>query len=460
MKRTMCLALGATLALATAACGGDDVNHVDNPAPIPGGGLGEGAVKGELNVFVVDGDDDAPIAGATVRVGAAAAAMPLTGTTDATGLVIFEDGSLSGPQEITVTASGYAAATWIGANGALVTIPMDSTADATFDQAHVEGTIAGWDAIPDPPSQHYLLGFVGYTATKELGAPENEITQPSSMGFPQNLCARIPGLVDQCAWKLETRTGAQRIWAVILDGDSKGTPTNQGDDTYTVIGYAFSDSMTLTADQSVTGETLTQVAAGDLTDITVMFQTPPTGLGTVQGIPLLDLGDDGQALIFFAVTDLQTTTATVPSLTGDLAGASYDFVARAVPDEMTEVPVSMKILRDVNIAMPIDVGAWLPTPTNVAAAAGTYSFTPAAGATLHTAEFLDTDGDVAWNVALLDGSSSFTLPALTPDALPAGMVELQVSAVELPNFDVTNFSLDGLEDVLTRLAENTATFSH
>jgi hypothetical protein len=70
-----------------AACPGssaDDVgdDDIDAPTPgtpirTPGGGVVTPGIAGALNVFVVDDATDAPIVGATVRVGAAdAASLP------------------------------------------------------------------------------------------------------------------------------------------------------------------------------------------------------------------------------------------------------------------------------------------------------------------------------------------------------------------------------------------------
>src|SRR5688572_6109061 len=104
-----------------AGCGDDDeggTNHVENPQPAEGGGVAGGSIRGELNVFVLD-DDDAPIAGASVRVGGATDAEPLVGTTGANGLVTFSDDGLAGKQTITASASGRTPSTIIGANGAV-----------------------------------------------------------------------------------------------------------------------------------------------------------------------------------------------------------------------------------------------------------------------------------------------------------------------------------------------------
>jgi hypothetical protein len=66
----------ALLALVVAACSGDDGPSVDaptgnhpEPALIPGGGIGGGAIDGVVHLYVVDDATRAPIAGAMVRVG-------------------------------------------------------------------------------------------------------------------------------------------------------------------------------------------------------------------------------------------------------------------------------------------------------------------------------------------------------------------------------------------------------
>ena len=100
------LALGAIFPVIFAiGCGGGGSTTVDKindaaPEEIPGGGIGSGAVDGKINVYAIDAITEAPIAGASVRVGEADAAKPLEGTTDATGLVTFKDASLQGDKPL------------------------------------------------------------------------------------------------------------------------------------------------------------------------------------------------------------------------------------------------------------------------------------------------------------------------------------------------------------------------
>ncbi len=118
--RKLCCA--SALAL-VAACGGG--GHDVDPAIIVGGGVTDPGIDGEVNVFVIDEDTDAPLAGATVRVGA------VEGTTDAAGLFVAT-GELVGKQTIVARATGYAASVWVGVDGANVTIPMTAARRGTW----------------------------------------------------------------------------------------------------------------------------------------------------------------------------------------------------------------------------------------------------------------------------------------------------------------------------------------
>ena len=92
--------LAAAAALAAPGCGGDgDDDGGDQPGLIAGGGANGGAIAGKLAVFVIDEDSNAPLSGATVRVGVNASAAPTAmGTTDATGGVSLVSDLLAGKQ--------------------------------------------------------------------------------------------------------------------------------------------------------------------------------------------------------------------------------------------------------------------------------------------------------------------------------------------------------------------------
>ena len=105
-----------------------------NPRIIPGGGIGDGAIDGEIHVGVIDHTSYAPIAGATVQVGTAMK------TTDSKGFATFS--GVTGAQTVTIKADTYRSVVWVDANGANVTIGLTLSSE-TPDQATLTGTITG-----------------------------------------------------------------------------------------------------------------------------------------------------------------------------------------------------------------------------------------------------------------------------------------------------------------------------
>jgi hypothetical protein len=453
-----------------AACGGGSTSNNPNPRLIAGGGAGDGAIKGALHVYAIDDATGDPIAGASVRVGLASDTAPLVASTDSTGLASFTDGKLEGPQMVTVTATGHAASTWVGANAANLTIPLESAQTAAPATAKAEGTIQGWDSRPNPAANHLLLAYIGYSYVEPFDDPANGMVQDTfdfyGLTLPTNICAKV--MVNgtarsACNWKLNTRIGRQVHWAVILDYDTKGTLTDRSDDTYTVVDYAFLMDVTLTAGEDKTGETLVPVGTGGMTTATIEpLQAAPTSMSVVASLPLIRTPDTGNIALTFTPFGPSVHTQPVPALTGVLASAKYDFVARAKASATMDFPQSTIWKREVAIASVIDFGAWLLPPTSFSATGGTYSFSPAAEASMHTAKFLQqgTSGvTTAWNVGLLDGSTSFTLPTLSSSPLPAGTLQMRVEAVTVPDLDSKDFEINTLKGSATRHSAGQLSFT-
>lgn len=430
-----------------------DLSPAPTPVLVAGGGVAPPALAGTLNVYVVASGGSSPIAGATVRVGTAADASPLTGVTDSSGLVVFSDPGLTGAQTVTATATGRTAATWIGATGANVTIPLDPLT-RTVPTARVAGTIAGWSSLPTPAFGHYTLAVVLATFTDDIGAAENNLAQPTaSDGTPLNTCVRTTAS-SPCNWQLVTRTGRQRHVAVIVDGNARGT-TDVADDTYTLIGYATSSSATLSSGQQVNGESLTQVPAGSLTSLRVSFPPALSGLGEVVAIPQLDLGEDGRIVFPLPTVTPTSTSLQVINPTGAFAG-DYRLVALASPPGDVEVPNSTVLEDSVALSGTAAIRPWLPAPRQVAGTGGAYSFTGADGASTYNASFVRADGATAWIVTLLDGATSFTLPAVSPDPLGSGGLTLSVTAIESDGFDRDDFSVPSMSARLRRASTASA----
>jgi len=454
----------AALAVA-AACGGTGITNggdggadVDGaganaePMLIPGGGVRSGAIDGVLHVHAIDVADDAPLAGATVYVGAP------QGSTDSSGLISFQDGSLSGAQTITVTAGGYATATWIGANGTNVTVPLSRSPSAT-PQAHVEGTIAGWDSLSAPNLGEYNLAVVLYSFTADFGAPENSIAQPMSGSDPLNLCVRTPFDNPSCNWQMNTRTGPQVHFAVILRGQDKGT-VEPDDDTYTLLGFAMKAGQNPSSGQTLTGQSLSMVDIGGFANATVSFPGAPSGAQTDRlAIPFVDMGAEGQLPIPLPTLTPASPTTRVPPLSGPFSGAHYNVVSLAVPAGAAERPFSSSFARDVALSGTLALPAWLPPPAQLQAGSSGFSFGAVPGASAHAATFLTAGGQTVWSVTILDGTQTFRLPVGAPAPLPSGSLEMRVTAIQLPGFDPGSFTFADLGSRLAAVSDDAIAFT-
>jgi hypothetical protein len=471
------LPLGATfVALVVAplaSCG--DVSKPPAPRLIAGGGVGDGAIAGTLNVYVTDDDTRAPVSSAAIRVGASADPSPCMNTTDSTGLAVFDPKScpsLKGPVTLTVSATGYAPSTWIGADGANVTVPIRQTSRPPVDTAVVTGTIAGWETIPAPAANHQTIALIAASQSPDLGDRANNIDQGkrtidvggglTTTDIAANVCVRnaAPVLsVDDCNWRLTTRTGAQAHFAVIIDNDTKGT-TDNSDDTNTVIAWAVKTNLAFSAGDTASGETLEMIADADMQAFTASFAAAPAGMSYLASYPMIDLGASGRIPIILPVLDATHTASRIPAATGTLAGATVDLLAQAATAKGQAEPATLSWQHGVNAAATVAVSSWLPPPASLSAAGGTFSFAPVAGATLHGAELQNAAGDRVWSVTILDGSTSFTLPGLTPDPIPLGTVNYVVSALQIPGITLTNVSFDDAKALITGISSDQITFTH
>jgi hypothetical protein len=450
-QRACVIVACAALALVS-ACGGSS-KHNPDPRLIAGGGAGDGAIKGVLHVYVIDGLTSAPIVGATVQV--ENAGSPLTATTDATGLATIEEGKLKGAQTVTATATSYAAATWVGADAANLTIPLEPNQAPTVKTAKASGTISGWDTRPDPGNGHLLIAYVGYSYIQPFDAPENSIAQDTQtvagLSLPTNICYSLT-LSNQnhkdCNFQLKTRLGKQALWAVVVDIDTKGT-LDRADDTYQIVDYAFLLGQEAAEGHTYTSLTLTPVGANALTQATVAFQAAPSGMTAVAGLPIVELGEQGMIVMSFAPFGPNNLDQKVPMLTGALASYKYDFLAEAKASATDDYPQATIWKHEQTLGGTVDYGAWPAVPAALSATGGTYSFTGAASASLHTVKLVQsgTSGTtVAWNIALLDGSTSFTLPTLAQSPLPSGTLQMRAEALALTTFAADDFSVTSLRD--------------
>ncbi|MFH0900274.1 MAG: hypothetical protein V2A73_06570 [Pseudomonadota bacterium] len=425
-------------------------------AVIPYGGLSSGAIDGRVNIFVLDARDGKPIANASVQVGS------LTKATDNDGLAIFIDRSLSGPQTITASASGFLTASWFGANAANATMLLEpevpSSGTPTVPSAEVQGTIKGFDQLTPPQQNHWTIAYVGYSWSKTGGA-ENGITTPATSQSepPPNMCVLN---YSACNWKVKTRTGKLAIFATIMDHDTKGTQ-DASDDVYTMTGYAYRFGLELTEGQVLKGVELEMLPDNGLTNLNITRGSVPSGMDTVQIRTYMDVKDDGMLILPYPMTAPTSFSYRAPALTGAFGSFSYLGVEASAykrPATQQEQVTAFSGLQK-KISTPdssVSLGDFLPAPANIDLKSGTLTFAPAAGANFHMITLSDdTTKARLWNAILISGQSSIAVPSAVK--LPS-KVSVLVGAYDVPQFAPTGFSFSLFQDV-TRSATNYKVFT-
>jgi len=446
--------LAVWIAAVAPACGGSSSDDDDNdvvdidgaganadPMLIPGGGVRSGAIDGVLHVHAIDGDDDGAIAGATVYVSA------LTGTTEGSGLFTFRDASLSGAQTISVTAPGYATTTWIGANGTNVTIPM-SASPRSIPKGRVSGTIAGWDGM-NPAFGNYIIGLVLYSQSDRVTGPENSLEQTMSGDYPSNVC--VKSILDDgpCNWQMNVRTGKQIHYAILAEGVPQGDSSDPFDDDFTLIGFAALADVNVSAGANLTGESLAMLTGGN-TSVTVSIPGAPAGLNEALAVPSIRVPGSGRLLFPLPLVRAGATTTQVPSLSGPFASGSYDVLGFATPTFAAPTPYSSSFQRDVNVSQTVALSTWLAPPTGLSAAGGSFSFS-GSGANMYAVSFIDAGQNPKWNVMIIDGTTSFGLPAQVPNAA-SGAAQMQAASIDWPGLNTGNFSLADFDGEVARAA--------
>jgi hypothetical protein len=441
MKKLILMAL-----LAGACGGGSDGNHPANPQPTPGGGVGEGAIDGELNVFVLDSVTDAPINGARVQL-EVEAGEPLVIQTDATGLAKFD--GVTGAQDVSVTSQNHVTASWLGVNGAVVTIalsPVDAPEPA-IATGTVTGTITGFADLP--LSDGHVLAAVVFYSTRQGNAledPENQIPQETNNNIPTNLCLKS-GLGTSCNYSLKTRTGAQALFAAIYD-------RNIGAGTQELVGYAVKRGVDVTSGTTLASQNLDLIATDSLIDVTVAFAGLPTDFTEANAIPLIDLGAEGNVLVL-AAFNADTPTNPLPPLTGPLAGGTYRMVG-ASDTGVDGGPTSIQFDNTIDTASTVTLENWLSPASNLQGARASRTFSWA-GTSVVTLLEVNTASDRAWDVVVLDGRTLVTLPAIDPDPLTVEATAMTVTLVDVPGFNPADFNARDVQSAAVRLSTASAT---
>jgi len=196
---------------------------------------------------------------------------------------------------------------------------------------------------------------------------------------------------------------------------------------------------------------LTIADEADLVWPDISLPSAPAGTEEVAAAVRLDLGDDGRLMLPVA----GALEVPVPDR-GLLDADSYELIGFAAhqPDDDTS---SVRIDRGLESVEEASVGSFLALPTGISTDGTTFSYDPVGTATLHLASIDEgSDQTDAWGIAILDDSTEVTLPAAV--SLPDGELRFGVQAIEIPDFDPQDFSIDAIEDVVTRAAGDNVTF--
>lgn len=411
--------------LMLAACGGG--NDVD-PRVIPGGGIGDGEIDGEVNVAVIDNDEE-PIAGALVRVG------EVEKETDAEGFATFE---ATGKQTIAVLADGFRPTAWVGADGANVTIPLTLLDPAQVPQATLSGSIPGWDQVQPLALGHAKAAFVIYSQNDRLGDDANNLATPNS----GNVCG-VAG--DVCNWQLTARAGdSVTVVAAIVDIDPQGP--GEADNIITIMGWASHDGITVEDGVNQQGLELTQVEVGNLDDVSVDFGAPPAGLTTNAAIVGIELSaDEVVQLPLFLAGAADAVPVPKPSVFG---ATTYRLTAVSQTSAGDQGAQSILIQRGETDPALV-AGDWLVPPTGVSADRTGAAWEPVADAAIHQVQYRDAANEIVLEITVLDASTEVVIPSLLE--LPSGALTARISGIGA-DLDVTDFSLDEDRDKLFGIA--------
>lgn len=434
--------------------------YYDGADPI-NGGLGGGPIQGEVNITVLDGYTNEPVADAYVLMGSGPTS-PYQAVTDASGRVSFSDPGLEGPQMVTVAAEDYERVSIIAFDARDVTVfltPFVPPSSGTIPgQAWslVQGLVSfggvefgqGCDfnqMLPDPgPDERRIIKMYQTVAYHSYVAAE-----PGESG----IVVEGTSCISAYAYAIYARPGSYAVFA--LAGVENTT-------TRAFTPYAMGVVRNLLSGPNEV------IQANILIDLQLvgqmsfdLSQAPPL---SSEGGPVgyrirlfIDLGGDG----FLVRSDTQrsvvdTTEPVVidrlSELSLGLSGGQYSAFMEA--HNNGQYPYS-KVYRTglVSGLNPIVVSSWLGIPVAVDPPPGGVPSTnrliwSAQGATpsfniVSVRTF--PDGDPYWRVYLHGQVTQFVLPdlfGLGPglDGHPAGQMFWHVLPVTVDGMDFNNFS--------------------
>jgi hypothetical protein len=431
----MCAAL---CALAAVACGDSDQRPevTTTVASVEGGGVAGGPLADTLTVYAIDADSGLPIAGATVFLGPGQSAHKV-GQTGSNGKLVVA--SLDGaPQMVSLSASGYASASWGLVSSAIATIPLESMASPP-PNTQVWLNIPGWSDLPPLTAGNYRIARFAFSRPRGLDALEATL---ASAG-PDCKQSDTP---TTCSVTLSVPTDSTAILAVIAEGNDAGTPADTSDDVLSMTALGIQTGILL---HDSIGSTFSLQLLDRTSVAQALLSTAAPGgavFEDVIGVPGISL--DGQLLLYPSLGPLATSFL-VPTASGPFVNAKLWAVATA--DNGTDAAWSRVYERGIDPpksasdSINLTTTAFIDSPSITKTAASTYTLT--SDGNLERLEFT-TASDEQLNALLFPTQTEFEIPAGVLDDEPASV---SVESFDL-EVDLTAFDFADLATQSTRIA--------
>jgi hypothetical protein len=422
-------------ALALLGCG--DGDHLSgSSAQVPGGGLSGGPLADTLTVFAVDADSGKPLPSATVRLGAGAQAHIVGQTSNSGRLTV--PGIAGEPQFVTVTAPGYAAASWGLISAAVATIPLE-VMDAVPGMADVILTIPGWDAMPDPPEGKFRMARFAFSRPSGLAALEATADGP----LPE--CRESSLARSTCSMKLTVPADATTVMAVIAEGDDAGT-AEASDDVFTMTGIGIVTNLKLRAWATSTA-TVTLLDPTQTAHATIAQHGPSSDIfQEVVGVPGITLD---QQLLLFPPLGSPSSTFLVPTARGAFADLKLWAVGTAgngtASDWSRSYERGVPAPLDSETPLTLSTSGFLGLPTVSELAPARY--TVSSNTALNRLELTTPDGQEL-NALLFPPQTEFEIPA---GVLAGHPTDVSIEAFDW-EFDPHSFEFQDLIGRTPRIA--------
>ena len=401
-------ALGSTLALVLLVGCGDGDQLSASPSA-PGGGLSGGPLTETLTVLAVDSDSGEPIASATVWLGAGADAQ-LVGRTANDGKLTVT-GMSGEPQFVTVSAPGYASASWGLISAAVATIPLEAT-NVDPGVASVTVSIPGWQDLPAPVEGKYRLARFAFSRPSGLNALE------ASADLPLPECRQSGRATSGCSVELSIPADATTVMAEIAEGDESGT-SDESDDIFEMTGIGVATSLTFQAGTS-SSVSIDLLDAAVTARANIVQRGPSSDIfQEVVGVPGITL--NGQLLLYPALGGMSSSFL-VPTADGVFSKVKLWAVATAANANSSDWSRSYErgvpAPPDSSQAVTLSTTGFLGLPSVSEQAPARYTVSSSTG--LNRLEFTTPDGQ-ALNALLFQSQADFELPTGVLTAPPSNV---------------------------------------